>query len=75
VKGQQELSEGGGGARYTAEARVPTAEAAMNTPFDGDFYCHFDGERTAGAVGRRGRGKVHSRSSCTNGGNGDGLGF
>jgi len=38
MKGPQELSEGGDGARYTAEARVPTAEAAMNTPFDCDFY-------------------------------------
>jgi len=42
VKGQQELSEGEDGARYTAEARVPTAEAAMNTPFDCDFNSHFD---------------------------------
>jgi len=34
--GQLELSKGGDGARYTAEARVPTAEAAMALAF------HFD---------------------------------
>jgi len=53
------------------ENRAPTAETAMALAFDFDFNSHFDCERTAGAVGRRGRGKVHSRSSCTNGGSSD----
>jgi len=58
--GQQELSKGGDGARYTAGARVPTADTAMALAFHFDFNSHFDWKRTAGAVKRRGRGKVHS---------------